>query len=44
MLTILMTKEKGIGIFEPENNSIDFFQGQFQMRKNVRGGYAALLI
>ena len=41
---ILMTKEKGIGIFDPENNSIDFFEGQFQMRENDRKFYAALLI
>ena len=41
---ILMTNEKGIGIFDPENNSIDFFQGQFQMRENDRKSYAALLI
>merc|ERR1712012_209340 len=31
---ILMTNEKGIGIFDPENDSIDFFEGQFQMREN----------
>ena len=41
---ILMTKEKGIGIFDPENNFIDFFEGQFQMRENDRERYAALLI
>ena len=41
---ILMLKEKGIGIFDPEKNSIDFFQSQFQMRENDRDRYAALLI
>ena len=41
---ILMTKEKGIGIFDPENDSIDFFQGQFHMKENDRRYYAALLI
>ena len=39
-----MTKEKGIGVVDHENNSIDFFEGQFQMRENDRELYAALLI
>ena len=41
---ILLKKGKGIGIYDPEKNSIDFFAGQFQMRENDRRGYAALLI
>ena len=41
---ILMTKQKGIGIFDPEKNSIEFFEGQFQMRENNRYDFAALLI
>ena len=41
---ILMTNTKGIGIYDPEKKSIDFFHGQFQMRENDQKLYAALMI
>ena len=38
-----MTNKNGIGIFDPEINSINFFQEKFHMRDD-RKFYAALLI
>ena len=40
---IILSEELGIGIFDPETLSIDFFQSQYKMRE-VRTEFAAVLI